>query len=294
MKGSFHKKLRQFSRSWVWLAASHLFWQAERIANGRSCRIIARSSAVGMISMVTAYGLLAGDHLGDPSSGERSVPARISSWLGYAAEDIRINGLQRMDAAAVMKAIGVKPGGSLVGFDAPTARSTLLNLDWVKTAKVRVLPANRLEVDITEREPFAIWQRDGLYYVIDREGSAIASFDARKYPGLLLVSGDGAQSEVSLLVNQLEAWPEIHSKVKSAARVGNRRWTLYFEQGRQVMLPEKRVETALAVLADMEKRAGILSSGIEVTDLRIEGSAALVPFESVNDEASKKLASNTR
>jgi cell division septal protein FtsQ len=56
----------------------------------------------------------------------------------------------------------------------------LLNLDWVRQAAVRVMPPNRLEVDVVEREPFAVWQRDGLYFVIDREGAAMASFDARQ------------------------------------------------------------------------------------------------------------------
>jgi cell division protein FtsQ len=215
----------------------------------------------------------------------------LSSWLGYAAEDIRITGLQRMNGAAVLNAIGVKPGGSLIGFDANTARKLLLNLDWVTTAKVRVLPPNRLDVEVSEREPFAIWQRGGLYYVIDREGVAVASLNVRKFTDLLLVSGDGAETTASQLVNQLEVWPDIHSSVKGAARVGKRRWTLYFSGGRQALLPENGVETALAVLADMQARHKVLSSGIRVIDLRLAGSAVLVPFEGESGKAAEKVAS---
>jgi cell division protein FtsQ len=218
------------------------------------------------------------------------LPAQISSYFGYAAEEVRIHGLQRMPPEAVLKAIGVMPGGSLLGFDANHARRILLNLDWVKQASVRVLPPNRLEVDVTEREPFAVWQRDGLYYVIDREGTAMASFDARRFANLMLVSGDGAQEEVSQLVNQLEAWPGLQSKVKAAARVGNRRWTLHFAGGRRALLPEKGVETALARLADLEARHQVLESGIREIDLRIADSAVLVPFDTAPDKAGEKVA----
>ena len=129
---SFTRKWRRFKRSAAWAGLWVCAVSAERVANGRPFRALVRSTAVAMLAGVTGYGLLAGDHLADPSSGTRGLPAQLSSWLGYAAEDIRISGLKRMDGAAVMKAIGVKPGGSLVGFDANTARRLLLNLDWVR------------------------------------------------------------------------------------------------------------------------------------------------------------------
>lgn len=266
----------------------------EQVANRRATRFAMRSGAVCMLASVIGYGLLAGDHLTDPSSGTRGLPAQVSSWFGYAAEEVRVRGLEQMPAEAVLKAIGIKPGGSLLGFDANHARRILLNLDWVQHAAVRVLPPNRLEIDIVEREPFAIWQRDGLYYVIDREGLAMASFDARRLSNLMLVTGDGAQHEVSHLVNQLEAWPALHSRVRAAARVGNRRWTIHFEGGRQALLPEDGVETALARLADMEARHKVLESGIRQVDLRVAGTAVLVPFGAADGKTPDKLAARSR
>ena len=266
----------------------------EHVAQRRSTRFAFRAGAVSMLASVIGYGLLAGDHLTDHSSGTRGLPAQISSWFGYAAEEVRIRGLERMPPEAVMKAIGVKPGGSLLGFDANHARRILLNLDWVKQASVRVLPPNRIEIDVAERQPFAIWQRDGLYYVIDREGMAMASFNARKFTQLILVSGDGAQAGVSDLVNQLEAWPDLHSSMKAAARVGDRRWTLYFKGGRRALLPETGVEVALARLADLEMRHGVLASGIREIDLRLPGTAVLVPFEDAGDGKPEQVAARQR
>lgn len=291
---SIVRKYRKFRQAPFWAVASNLLQTGERICNRRTTGALVRSSAVGMLALVTGYGLLAGDHLTDPSSGARGLPAQVSSYFGYAAEQIRITGLKRVAGASVLKAIGVKPGGSLVGFDANNARSILLNLDWVQEASVRVLPPNRLEIDIGEREPFAVWQRDGNYYVIDREGAAIASFEASRFPHLMLVSGEGAQKSVSQLVNQLEAWPELHSRIKAAARVGKRRWTLYFAGGRQALLPEKQVEQAIARLTDLDARFGVLTSGIEQVDLRLAGSAVMVPFEGASVDADRNVALRNR
>jgi len=291
---SLRRTWHRVSNSAAWRIAEAATRSGERVANSRLCRFTVRTSAVALLAFTTGYGLLAGDYLADPSSGTRGLPAQLSSYFGYAAEEIRINGLKRVDGAVVMNAIGVKPGGSLIGFDANTARRILLNLDWVKTASVRMLPPNRLEIDVTEREPFAIWQREGNYYVIDREGSAMASFQANKFLNLMLVSGEGAQESVSQLVNQLEVWPELHSMIKGAARVGKRRWTLYFDGGRQALLPENGVDKALAILADLEARNHVLASGIQQIDLRLAGSVVLVPFENLNEDEARKVASRTR
>lgn len=289
-----NRTLRKFRASLAYQLGALLISKGDAIAARRTTRVFVRSGAVCMLSAVLGYGLLAGDHLADPSTGMRGLPAQISSYFGYAAEDVRIRGLNRMRPEAVLKAIGVKPGGSLLGFDANHARRLLLNLDWVKQAAVRVLPPNRLEVDVVEREPFAVWQRDGLYFVIDREGAAMASFDARRFTGLMLISGDGAQLEVSQLVNQLEAWPGVQSEIRAAARVGNRRWTLYFDGGRRALLPEKGVEAALARLADLVGRHQVLASGIQEVDLRQPGAVALVPFGADGGSGGEKVASRTR
>jgi cell division protein FtsQ len=77
----------------------------------------------------------------------------------------------------------------------------------VKSAHVQRLFPNQLEINIVERQPFAIWQREGRFYVIDEAGVALTSVDAADVPGLPVVTGEGAQSAVAQLVNQLEAHP---------------------------------------------------------------------------------------
>jgi cell division protein FtsQ len=71
------------------------------------------------------------------------------------------------------------------------------------------------------------------------------------------------------LVNQLEAVPALKAKIRAAARVGTRRWTLYLDNGVTVLLPEHDVEAALALAGKLDSTQGLLSKGITSLDLRL-------------------------
>jgi cell division protein FtsQ len=107
--------------------------------------------------------------------------------------------------------------------------------------------------------------------VIDRSGSAMSNVTPGKLPALPLVTGEDAQFEVAGLVNQLEVSPDLSSKIRGAARVGQRRWNLYLDNGVTVLLPEKGVEAALARITALDASQHLLSKGVKSVDLRFPG-----------------------
>jgi cell division protein FtsQ len=199
------------------------------------------------------------------------VPGQIAGALGFAAGDIRITGLVHQDPEAVLAAIGVNPGGSLIGFEAAQAKKLLENLDWVASAHVLRIFPNRLDIVVAEREPFAIWQRDGAYYVIDRSGVAMSTLDPKRMASLLLVTGEGAHVAAAGLAGDLDQVPELKERVKAAARVGQRRWTLFLDNGLTIALPENDPVSAMQLMARLEKSEGILEKGVRNIDLRLDG-----------------------
>ena len=90
-------------------------------------------------------------------------------------------------------------------------------------------------------------------------------------PALPLVTGEGAQFEVAGLVNQLEVSTDLSSRVSGAARVGQRRWNLYLDNGITILLPEENVAGALARLSALESSQNLLSKGVRSVDLRFPG-----------------------
>jgi cell division protein FtsQ len=243
--------------------------------HGFVLRLLGRAGGVGFLASAIVYGVMLGGHL-DGGRLER-LAGTVAGTCGYAAEEIRISGLEWQSPSAVLATIGVTPGGALVGFEPARARRTLEGLDWVKSARVRRLFPNQLEVRIVERQPFAIWQRDGRFHVIDDAGVRLSGIDVGDVRGLPVVTGEGAEVAVAQLVNHLEAHPGISSMVKAGARVGARRWNLYFAGSVKVLLPEHGLDRALAVLSDLHDRHQILDKRLSAIDLRVAGSVVLSP-----------------
>lgn len=234
-------------------------------------RFAARASALLVLGGVIMSGLLSGGYLDYEGSPWMQLPGKAASLVGMAAQEITITGLEHHEPETLLSAIGVQPGGSLMGFDAVQARNILQNLDWVQSAKVQRLFPNQLVVEVKEREPFAIWQRGTAYYVIDKSGAAMSGLEASQMVRLPLVTGEGANSAAAELINQLSAYPDIMLQVKAAARVGSRRWTLYLDNGITVQLPERDWQQAIATADELNKTQKILARGIRSLDLRLPG-----------------------
>jgi cell division protein FtsQ len=278
----YRRKRRYSSKLWYW---------------GDSLVLRALSRAFGCLLLLSTigYGLVQGEHLEAPGSQSQSLTGRLAPILGYSAQTIRIGGLKRQSPQRVLAALGIEPGSPLFGFDVDIARRLLENIDWIEQANVRSVFPNTLEIDIVEREPFAIWQRDGSYYVIDRAGIAM-SLDISSYAGMLpLVTGHGAQLAVYELVNQLESHSGVRAKVTAAARIGGRRWTLYFANNVKVALPEDKVEEALSWIEWADAEYGLLSKGIVSVDLRLSHRAVITPqIQRGEDQAGETLKVSER
>ena len=259
---------------------------AEWLALGQRFRARAamRACAVLFLGLAISDGLLRGGYFDYENSPWQRIPGKMSGLVGMAAEDIRIHGLTHHEPETLLAAIGVTPGGSVFGFDALLAKRILENLDWVASAQVLRRFPNQIEIAVTEREPFAIWQRGSAYYVIDRSGAAMSGLQAGQMVSLPLISGDGANMAAAELINQLEAYPGLMLQVKAASRVGDRRWTLYLDNGVTVLLPEKAWAEALARLDELDQSQRLLSKGIKSVDLRLAGRITVAVAEIVEDK----------
>ncbi len=244
------------------------YLRQRRFAERLPVRFAARAGAVLFLAAALGHALDRGGHLNDPRLALFNLEGRLAAAIGQAAEQVVVHGLKYHDARAVLAAAGVKSGGSLLGFDPESARRLLENLDWVKKARLAKVYPNGLRIDIEEREPVALWQTAGAFYPVDAEGVAIVSLDPGRFRHLPVVTGNGANTAAQSLVNHLEAHPRIKSRLRAAARVGGRRWNLYFASGLKVLLPERGEEAALRRLERLEAMQDVLSLALRTLDLR--------------------------
>jgi cell division protein FtsQ len=238
-------------------------------------RLAARACAIAMVGFTVIHGAARSGAFDDESNPWSKLPGRVASVVGLAADEIEINGIGQHDPQEVLAAVDVKPGASLLGFDASLARKRLETLPWLESASVAREYPNMLKIKIKERVAVAIWQHAGNYDLIDANGVTMGQPSVSVIRKLPLVTGDGANTAVADYINQMSAIAGLSQHVSAAARVGGRRWTLYLDSGIKVALPEQGVEQALKQVWDLDQSQAILSKGISMVDMRVPGRMTL-------------------
>jgi cell division protein FtsQ len=216
------------------------------------------------------------------------VVQAITARSGFAVDDVRIAGHREISEIDVIGAIGLDGWTSLIGFDAKGARARIGTLPWVKSVSVRKIYPDTLDVQIEERQPFAIWQHGSELTLIEASGNVIAPFSSNRHASLPLVIGLGAPEKAAAFVAKVEQYPELAARVKGYIHIGERRWDLRLENGVTIKLPEDGADEAIAEVLELDRRQGLLSRDIAAVDLRLADRLVikLTPEAALRREAS--------
>ncbi|HTR86890.1 MAG TPA: FtsQ-type POTRA domain-containing protein [Reyranella sp.] len=199
--------------------------------------------------------------------GFHSIVAAITP---FKLTDVTLKGREYVSREAVLAALNVKVGDSLLGVDLQATRKRLEAIDWVASATVERRLPDTLYVTLVERRAVAIWQNGDQYTLIDRDGRTVGA--SRMPPGadkLLLLGGTGAPEHVGDLLLLLAYEPKITKQLRAAVWVGQRRWNLILKNDVQIMLPEGDAVAALQRLAKLDASYKLLSREFGVVDLRL-------------------------
>ena len=205
-----------------------------------------------------------------------AVVARVldlTAAAGLRVSQVYVDGRSRADLAAVREAVGVEPGDPLLGLDLDAIKARLEQLTWVERASASRLFPDAVRVQILEREPIALWQRQGRFALVDRSGGVIEGVvsdraSAARYGHLRVLVGDHAPERAVRLFVLLSTQPELWARVAAATWVGERRWSVHLDNGIEVLLPEERVIEAWRFLAAKARENALLERAIRVVDLR--------------------------
>ena len=197
----------------------------------------------------------------------------LTSGAGLQLRAVYADGREHTDREALEDRLGIAIGDPILGFDTAEAQKRLEELPWVEQASVgRFLP-DTIKIRLVERKPLAIWQHEGRYALIDREGGVIVDdVDAaevrRRFDHLRVLVGEGAPDQAAELFKMLSAEPELSARVKAASWVGDRRWTLRLDNKVDVLLPETAPEAAWRFLARAAEEQALLDRRVVTIDLR--------------------------
>jgi cell division protein FtsQ len=196
--------------------------------------------------------------------------AIVGAVTPFKLVDVTVEGRDYVERSAILDALGVKAGDSLLGIDLQAARQRLEAIDWVASATVERRLPDTLYVTMVERRAVAIWQNGDEYTLIDADGRTVRA--SRMPPGaetLLLLGGPGAPEHVGELLLLLAYEPTVARQLRSAVWVGQRRWNLVLNNGVEIWLPEEDAVAALQALAKLDDKHKLLSREFGVVDLRL-------------------------
>ena len=129
--------------------------------------------------------------------------------LDFASPTISLSGEKEVSREDILTTAGVTGRASLLFLDADAARARLMANPCIGDAAVLKLYPDRLQISITERQAFALWQKDGHIKVIAADGTVLEPFVERRYVSLPLVVGKDAERQAKDFLDVLARYPDI-------------------------------------------------------------------------------------
>jgi len=274
------------SRSWrrFALPASHL--HVPRFTGLVAC------SAFMLVAAL--YGVIKGEHIPAITAALKSAADAGANAMGMRIAAVSLSGQRQVSREEIFAAAGVTESSSLLFLDVADARARLEAIPWIAEATVRKLYPDRLQITVTEREPFALWQQQGKVKVIAADGTVLSEKVEPRLSSLSFVVGNGAAARARDFLAVLDKYPSIRDSVRASIYVAERRWNLKLKNGVDVRLPETNLEGALATLARLDREKNLLSRDITAVDLRLADRLTVRLSDAVAQAREEAIKKNTK
>ena len=158
---------------------------------------------------------------------------------------------------------------SIFQVNLPDVQQNILNNPWVDKVVIHRLLPNTIKIILNEKSPFAIWQCNGQFSVIDQEGGRIAiqhiPLTCRNLPHII---GKNANINALPFLSLLNQYPAIKVLIKSYHYRNSRRWDLITTRDQMIKMPEKNLDKALKYLEKLCNNGSLNDKNVTMIDLR--------------------------
>jgi cell division protein FtsQ len=224
-----------------------------------------------LLAATALYGAIRGGHADAVTDFIHNVADALAQRVGFQSANVSVEGAGRLGRADVLRIAGITESSTLFLIDADATRARLLRNSWIAEATVAKLYPDRLEITIVEKKPFAVWQSQGNFFVIAKDGTVIDPLSRERVrdAGMPIVVGVGAEHQAQDFLAVLDHFPAVRDETVAAVWVAERRWNLRLKNGTDVRLPEEDADVALMRLVALDRDKRILSRDISVIDMRL-------------------------
>src|SRR6185503_2825678 len=192
------------------------------LARVRLPRFAGLAACLVFLFGVSAYGVIRGDHVATIRTAIKDAADAAANAAGMRIATVSLSGQRQVSREEIFRAAGVTDHSSLLFLDVAQARAKLEAIPWIAEATVRKLYPDRLQITITEREAFALWQRQGKVSVIAADGTVLAATVEPRLASLSFVVGNGAAARARGFLALLDQYPAIRDQVRASILVAER------------------------------------------------------------------------
>jgi len=232
-------------------------------------RGVGTAAAALVILASIVYGTIKGDHLPTIVTAFKDARDQAANAAGFRITSLALSGNTHVSREEVLAIAGVTGTSSLLFLDVTAVRDRLRTNPWIADATVLKLYPGELQVSITERQAFALWQKDRRISVIADDGTVLEPYMTPGLVRLPLVVGRGAETRAKAFLALLNRYPEIRDQVRASILVGERRWNLRLRNGLDIRLPEADAASAFERLVALERNTKVTTRDITAIDMRL-------------------------
>lgn len=214
-----------------------------------------------------------------------SAPLRLIDRLeelagkaGLGIDQVEVSGQRFAADGDILDAVDLANVRTYLSFDSAAIRARIERLPWVDTATIERMVPNRVGIRITERRPFAVWDRGPRDILIDASGRPLATVAKGHVADLPRIVGEQAPEDARRLLELVAGFPEINQRLARAERIGGRRWSLVLHHGPRIELPAEADATALALLFEARAEGRLIDLEVAVIDMTVSRRVAVRPI----------------
>ncbi|MAK60519.1 MAG: hypothetical protein CMK09_06045 [Ponticaulis sp.] len=189
--------------------------------------------------------------------------------FGLSVKSIQIIEVTDEQEAVIRRAMSVREGDSMFRADPAQIKDRIDTLKGFGNVQVHRFWPNQITVVVTPLETSVLFRETEAAPLKAVHITGEEAAEIRDGVDYHLIQGDGALPQWPALLDDLQRFPALETRLDYAERIGERRWDLIMASGTRAKLPaDDAIEPALEVLAALHRATGILDRQVKQIDLR--------------------------
>ncbi len=170
---------------------------------------------------------------------------------------------------------------NLLLLDKQILQNEIEQVPWVKRANIKKIFPNKIQVQVIENDPYAIFLNEGVPFLIDLDGTIITQISDQSIDtSMIQILGEKANENLESLIKSINIhFPELLNDIKSLEYIELRRWNMKLRRDLKIKFPDENIDQSIINLKRLFVEQNVSESNIIEIDLRIHGRASVKVLE---------------